>query len=65
VPFVELPFLGLGLSTNLDPRVHPNPYRLIDRHPHLFDYVEYSAPLSLVAARREAGLLDEALQRRS
>jgi uncharacterized protein (UPF0276 family) len=65
VPFVELPFLGLGLSTNLDPRGHPNPYRLIDRHPGLFDYVEYSAPLSFAAARREAGLLEEALERRS
>jgi uncharacterized protein (UPF0276 family) len=65
VATVELPFLGLGLSTNLDPRAHPNPYRLIDRHPGLFDYVEYSAPLSLSTARREAGLLSEALERRS
>jgi uncharacterized protein len=65
VPSVELPFLGLGLSSNLDPRGYPNPYRMIDRHPGLFDYVEYSAPLSFAEARREAGLLSEALERRS
>ncbi len=57
--------MGLGLSTNLDPRGRPNPYRLIDRHPGLFDYVEYSAPLSFATARREAGLLEEALARRA
>jgi uncharacterized protein len=65
VPSVELPFLGLGLSSNLDPRGYPNPYRMIDRHPGLFDYVEYSAPLALSDARREAGLLNQALERRA
>jgi uncharacterized protein (UPF0276 family) len=65
MPSVELPFLGLGLSSNLDPRGYPNPYHLIDRHPGLFDYVEYSAPLALAEARRDAGLFAEAIARRT
>jgi len=51
-----LPFLGLGLSSNLDPAVEPDPWALHAAEPGLFDLVEYSAPLSLEVAGREAGL---------
>jgi uncharacterized protein (UPF0276 family) len=51
-----LPFLGLGLSSNLDPAVEPDPWALHSAEPGLFDLVEYSAPLSLEEARRDAGL---------
>lgn len=51
-----LPFLGLGLSSNLDPAVEPDPWALHAAEPGLFDLVEYSAPLSLEVAEREAGL---------
>ena len=51
-----LPFLGLGLSSNLDPAVEPDPWALHVAEPGLFDLVEYSAPLSLEVAEREAGL---------
>jgi len=51
-----LPFLGLGLSSNLDPAVEPDPWALHAAEPGLLDLVEYSAPLSLEVAEREAGL---------
>jgi uncharacterized protein (UPF0276 family) len=51
-----LPFLGLGLSSNLDPALEPDPWALHAAEPGLFDVVEYSAPLSLEVAEREAGL---------
>jgi len=51
-----LPFLGLGLSSNLDPAMEPDPWALHAAEPGLFDLVEYSAPLSLEVAEREAGL---------
>jgi len=51
-----LPFLGLGLSSNLDPAVEPDPWALHAAEPELFDLVEYSAPLSLEEARRDGGL---------
>ncbi len=51
-----LPFLGLGLSSNLDPAVEPDPWALHAADPGLLDLVEYSAPLSLQEARRDAGL---------
>jgi uncharacterized protein (UPF0276 family) len=50
-----LPFLGLGLSSNLDPAVEPDPWALHAEEPGLFDLVEYSAPLSLEEAERTAG----------
>src|SRR5262249_60253744 len=49
-----LPFLGPGLSRNLDPAVEPDPWALHVAEPGLFDLVEYSAPLSLEVAEREA-----------
>src|SRR6185295_6914977 len=51
-----LPFLGLGLSSNLDPAVEPDPWALHAAEPGLLDLVEYSAPVSLEVAEREAGL---------
>ena len=51
-----LPFLGLGLSSNLDPAVEPDPWALHAAEPGLFDLVEYSAPLALEEAERDAGL---------
>ena len=51
-----LPFLGLGLSSNLDPAIEPDPWALHTADPSLFDLVEYSAPLSLQEAERTAGL---------
>ncbi|MFL5319926.1 MAG: DUF692 family multinuclear iron-containing protein [Myxococcaceae bacterium] len=55
----------LGLSTNLDARASPNPYRLFDRWKRLFDYVEYSAPVDVEEARRDASLFDEMFARRA
>ena len=52
-----LPFLGLGLSSNLDPAVEPDPWALHTEEPGLLDVVEYSAPLELEEAERDAGLL--------
>ena len=52
-----LPFLGLGLSSNLDPAVEPDPWALHAAEPGLFDLVEYSAPLALEEAERDAGPL--------
>lgn len=47
-----LPWMGLGLSVNLDGRAAPDPWALHGRHPDLFDFVEYSAPLALAEARQ-------------
>jgi len=57
--------MGLGISSNLDSRAVPPPYRLLEEHPSLFDYVEYSAPLSLAEARRDASLFSELWNQRS
>jgi len=59
-----LPWLGLGLSSNLSARGRPHPWRLLDARPGAFDYVEYSAPLALDAARAQAPLFDELRARR-
>jgi uncharacterized protein len=59
-----LPWLGLGLSSNLSVRDIPNPYRLHEDRPDLFDFVEYSAPLALDEARRDASLFQEMWRRR-
>jgi uncharacterized protein (UPF0276 family) len=56
---MNLRFLGLGLSSNMDARAEPAPYRLLAEVPGLFDYIEYSAPLSLERARAEASLFPE------
>jgi len=56
---LELPWLGLGLSANLDARALPNPWQLHARFPDLFDFVEYSAPLSLAEARAQAPRMQE------
>ena len=61
----ELPWMGLGISSNLDSGDVPHPYRLRAEHPSLFDYVEYSAPLSLAEARRDASLFSELWNQRS
>ncbi len=47
-----LPYLGLGLSTNLGEHDRPDPLALVAAEPGLFDFVEYSAPLSLADCRR-------------
>jgi len=57
-------WLGLGLSTNLNARDRPHPYRLLDAQPGAFDYVEYSAPLALEEARHQASLFAELWERR-
>jgi uncharacterized protein len=59
-----LPFLGLGLSTNLDPTVEPNPWELHREDPRLFEVVEYSAPLALEEAEKDAGLFPALLANR-
>lgn len=61
----SLPWMGLGLSTNLGPRDQPDPYRLLAERPGLFDYVEYSAPLSFAEARALPGRFATLLARRS
>lgn len=61
----KLPFLGLGLSSNMDAAAHPLLYRMLDEEPGLFDYVEYSAPLSVETAREEASLFAEMEARRA
>ncbi|MEN9796585.1 MAG: hypothetical protein RL653_281 [Pseudomonadota bacterium] len=48
--------MGLGLTTNLHPSVPPDPWALAAERPGLVDFVEYSAPLSLEEARRQAAL---------
>lgn len=60
----QLPYLGLGLSSNAQVSDQPRPYALLDAHPGLFDYVEYSAPLDVVQARAEATLFPELERRR-
>ncbi len=60
-----LPWLGLGLAANADGRSPPHPYRLLEAAPGAFDYVEYSAPLSLAQARQEGPLFEELLARRA
>ncbi|MFP2930725.1 DUF692 family multinuclear iron-containing protein [Pyxidicoccus sp. 3LG] len=60
-----LPWRGLGLSSNLSTADVPQPYRLLDESPGLFDYVEYSAPLSLDEARAHASLFPEMWHRRA
>ncbi|WP_075005202.1 DUF692 family multinuclear iron-containing protein [Stigmatella aurantiaca] len=54
-----LPWRGLGLSSNLNASDSPHPYRLLDASPGLFDFVEYSAPLSLEETRAHATLYPE------
>ncbi|MBJ6762427.1 DUF692 family protein [Myxococcaceae bacterium JPH2] len=61
----SLPWLGLGLSSNLSASDVPQPYRLWDASPGLFDFVEYSAPLSLEEARAQATLFPEMWRRLS
>src|SRR5687768_16035889 len=56
---MKLPFLGLGLSSNMDVRGRPHPYQMLDTDPDLFDYVEYSALLLIYLARSEASSLAE------
>ncbi|MCE9670369.1 DUF692 domain-containing protein [Myxococcus stipitatus] len=60
-----LPWRGLGLSSNLSAADVPHPYRLLDASPGLFDFVEYSAPLSLDEAREHASLFPEMWRRRA
>jgi uncharacterized protein (UPF0276 family) len=52
----QLPFRGLGLSSNLSVHDVPEPWALLEAAPGLFDVVEYSAPLDMGRARREASL---------
>lgn len=59
-----LPWRGLGLSSNLSESDQPHPYRLLDDVPGLFDFVEYSAPLSLDETREQASLFPEMWRRR-
>ena len=54
LPEASLPWMGLGLTSNLDPSVPPNPWRLAEARPGLIDFVEYSAPLSIDHARQHA-----------
>lgn len=54
-----LPWRGLGLSSNLSASDQPHPYRLLDEEPELFDFVEYSAPLSLSETKKHATLFPE------
>ena len=60
----DLPWMGLGLSTNLGPADRPDPWRIHDRSKGLFDFVEYSAPLDLETARREAARFSTLWERR-
>jgi uncharacterized protein len=53
---LPLPFRGLGLSSNLSEKDVPQPWALLQAEPGLFDVVEYSAPLDVSQARREASL---------
>ncbi len=61
----QLPWRGLGLSSNLDASDQPHPYRLLAEEPGLFDFVEYSAPLSLDETRAHATLYPEMWARRA
>ncbi|RKG77014.1 DUF692 domain-containing protein [Corallococcus terminator] len=60
-----LPWMGLGLSSNLSASDVPHPYRLLDTAPGLFDFVEYSAPIALEEARAQATLFPEMWRRRA
>ncbi|WP_257447137.1 DUF692 domain-containing protein [Archangium lipolyticum] len=60
----QLPWRGLGLSSNLDAADQPHPYRLLAESPGLFDFVEYSAPLSLDETRAQASLFPQMWERR-
>ena len=62
---MTLPVLGLGLSSNAQVTDFPRPYALLDAHAGLFDYVEYSAPLDVEAARVDATLFPEMERRRA
>jgi uncharacterized protein len=64
-PHTDAPYLGLGLSTNLGATDEPNPWRLLEARPGLFDFVEYSAPLHVADARREAAHFPLLLSRRA
>lgn len=55
----RLPFLGLGLSSKLDASGRPRPFQLLAKARDAFDYIEYSAPLSIDQARAEASLFPE------
>ncbi|ADO72403.1 DUF692 family multinuclear iron-containing protein [Stigmatella aurantiaca] len=57
-----LPWRGLGLSSNLNASDPPHPYRLLADAPGLFDFVEYSAPLSLEETKAHATLYPEMLR---
>lgn len=59
-----LPWMGLGLGSNSSVEDVPQPYALLDAEPGLFDFVEYSAPLSFERARAEASLFETMLARR-
>lgn len=50
----DLPWMGLGLSSNLGPADRPDPWHIHRTRRGLLDYVEYSAPLSIHEARAEA-----------
>lgn len=56
---VRLPFLGLGLSSNMNAAARPRPYELLASDPGLFDYIEYSAPILIERARNEASLFTQ------
>ncbi|MCY1033785.1 DUF692 family protein [Corallococcus sp. BB11-1] len=60
-----LPWMGLGLSSNLSASDVPHPYRLLDAAPGLFDFVEYSAPIALEEAKAQATLFPEMWRRRA
>ncbi|MDY7228083.1 DUF692 domain-containing protein [Hyalangium rubrum] len=59
-----LPWRGLGLSSNLSASDQPHPYRLLQEDPELFDFVEYSAPLSLAETKEHASLFPEMYRNR-
>ncbi len=61
----NLPHLGLGLSTNSQRSDLPEPYGLLSRHPGAFEYLEYSAPVDLDEARRDASLFEVMLAQRA
>jgi uncharacterized protein (UPF0276 family) len=58
-----LPWRGLGLSSNLSASDQPHPYRLLDEDSELFDFIEYSAPLSLSETKKHATLFPEMYRR--
>lgn len=62
---MRLPTLGLGLSSNAQSSDSPRPWALLDADPTLFDYLEYSAPLNVDDARKEATLFSTMESRRS